>query len=217
MVRFFIAFDQPLVRLGLRESLGREGHRCVGEAETAEQAVAGIRSTLPDVAILDLGIEGGGIPALRKLRKECSRTRVILYASAVLAEDIWEGIRVGASAFVFKDASPQHLLDTVCRVHAGRHLSSPDWWERILEDRPGMGTGKLAPVDSASRPLSPREREILRLAADGLTYRDIGLTLGISAETVKTHFKNIRRKTGLSDRRQVISFAIREGIMPNRA
>jgi DNA-binding NarL/FixJ family response regulator len=209
-LRVFLVDDHRLFLSGVRAELADRPDVAidiVGQAVDVESAVEGIRSTRPDVVLLDVHLPGGGGRAVI----ESVRTRqpeVVFLALSVsdAAEDVIAVIRAGARGYVTKTISSDELAAAVARVHAGDAVFSPRLAGFVLDAfagdvPPGAGT------DPELDQLTPREREVLRLLARGYTYKEIARRLGVSAKTVESHVSSVLRKLQLSSRHELTRWA----------
>ena len=213
MTRVFLVDDHAMVRAGVRAELG-EDVEVVGEAADVATAVTGIRTTTPDVVLLDVHLPGGGGHAvLQTLRTELPATRWLALSVSDAAEDVIAVIRAGARGYVTKTISGADLRDAVRRVAEGDVVFSPRLAGFVLDafSAGGAVAPVPAPEDPATDPgldlLSAREREVMQLLARGYTYREIGGRLFISVKTVESHASNVLRKLQLSNRNELTRWA----------
>lgn len=216
-IRVVIADDQPMVRAGLTMLLSPEDDiEVVGQAATGEEALRVIAETMPDVAMLDLRMPGmGGAEATRAIISERQTdpdalTRVLIITTFDDDEAVYGALRAGASGFMLKHASPTEIADAVRRVAAGDVWLDPSIAGRIIDAlRP------RTPISGAAlaKLLTPREQEVLRLMADGLSNEEIRQTLYLSLGTVKTHVARVLLKTGSRDRSAAVALAYRSGFV----
>jgi DNA-binding NarL/FixJ family response regulator len=208
-IRVFVADDHPVVRQGLRTFLdSRDGIEVVGEAGDGEAAVAGVERLRPDIVLMDLVMPGlGGVAAIRHIRERVSDTRVVVLTSFASDDQVIPAVQAGAAGYLLKDVEPTGLEAAIRLVHEGEALLDPQIAGRVMAEvaRPTPST------DVAS--LTPREREVLRLLARGLSNRELADTLVVSEKTVKTHVSNILMKLGVHDRTQAALLAVREGLV----
>jgi DNA-binding NarL/FixJ family response regulator len=211
--RVFLVDDHAMVRSGVRAELGGEVE-VVGEAADVPSAVAGIRTTTPDVVLLDVHLPGGGGRAvLETLRAELPGTRWLALSVSDAAEDVIAVIRAGARGYVTKTISGPDLLAAVRRVAEGDAVFSPRLAGFVLDAFSAAGPAPAAAgdPDPATDPgldlLSAREREVMQLLARGYTYREIGQRLFISVKTVESHASNVLRKLQLSNRNELTRWA----------
>jgi DNA-binding NarL/FixJ family response regulator len=210
-VRVFVVDDHAMVRAGVRSELGEEV-TVVGEAADAPEAIEGIRTTVPDVVLLDVHLPGGGGRAvLEALRAELPSVRWLALSVSDAAEDVIAVIRAGARGYVTKTISGPDLRAAVRRVADGDVVFSPRLAGFVLDAFAAAGPAPTPAEDPATDPgldlLSAREREVMQLLARGYTYREIGSRLFISVKTVESHASNVLRKLQLSNRNELTRWA----------
>jgi two-component system, NarL family, response regulator LiaR len=208
-IRVFLADDHPVVRQGLRILLdSRDGIEVVGEAGDGEAAVAGVERMRPDVVLMDLVMPGiGGVAAIRRIRERVPGTRVVVLTSFAADDQVIPAVQAGAAGYLLKDVEPRGLEAAIRLVHEGEALLDPQIAGRVMQEvaRPSPN------ADIAL--LTPREHEVLRLLARGLSNRELADTLVVSEKTVKTHVSSILTKLGVHDRTQAALLAVREGLV----
>jgi DNA-binding NarL/FixJ family response regulator len=209
-VRVMIVDDQALARTGLRMILDVEADlEVVGEAADGQQALLVANETNPDVVLMDVRMPGmDGLEATRRLLVGGDHDpRVIILTTFDLDDYVYEALRAGASGFILKDMPPEQLVAAIHTVAKGESLLSPVITRRLIEafvQRPPAGTRVPPP---GLRQLTPREADILRLIARGLSNAEIAAAAFVGEPTVKTHVARILMKLGLRDRVQVVVFA----------
>jgi DNA-binding NarL/FixJ family response regulator len=201
----FLVDDHQMFRSGVRAELG-DRVEVVGEAADVESAVQGIRSTLPEVVLLDVHLPGGGGRAVIETLKPSHPDLVFLALSVSdAAEDVIAVIRAGARGYVTKTISSDDLAAAIKRVRDGDAVFSPRLAGFVLD----AFAGEVAPevADPELDQLSPREREVMRLIARGYTYKELARRLDLSVKTVETHVSAVLRKLQLSSRHELTRWA----------
>ncbi|MBA2553486.1 MAG: response regulator transcription factor [Geodermatophilaceae bacterium] len=205
-VRVYLVDDHAMVRSGVKAELGTDVD-VVGDAADVATAVAGIRSTVPDVVLLDVHMpDGGGKAILDQIRPELPGIKFLALSVSDAAEDVIGVIRAGARGYVTKTISGAELLDAVRRVADGDAVFSPRLAGFVL-DAFTAGVAEPAADESDLDRLTAREREVLRLLARGYAYKEIAGRLFISVKTVETHVSSVLRKLQLSSRHELTRWA----------
>lgn len=207
-----VADDHPIVRDALVQALSKDPViRVVGVAADGDEALELVRERRPDVVILDLFMPGsGGMSVLERLEPEESPPRVLVVTASEKAEVLIEAIALGAAGYLTKRASPGEIREAVANVHGGGSVITPSLAGHLLSEFSRRARGErsgLAPL------LGSREREVLRLLAQGWTDRQIGADLYISARTVQNHLSRIREKTGLKRRSELARWAGEQAVL----
>ncbi len=207
-IRVLIADDHPVVRQGLRTYLELQPDIVIaGEAGGGVEAAAQVERLAPDVVLLDMVMPAGdGLEALRRIRAGSAAPRVIVLTSFPADERVLEAMRAGAAGYLLKDAEPAELLAAIRSAHAGGAPLHPDAAARLV--------GELhRPAGAPAPELTPREREVLALVAEGMANKAIALHLSLSEKTVKAHVSAILRKLDVTDRTQAALRAVREHLV----
>jgi DNA-binding NarL/FixJ family response regulator len=213
-IRVLIADDQRVVREGLTMLVGLiDGVDVVGTAADGLEAVAGASTERPDVVLMDLRMPGmDGAEATRQIRATLPDTQVLVLTTYADDESLFPALRAGARGYLTKDASAEEIEQAIRTVAAGRTHLDPNVQQRlvaaVLDPQPDPPTLTHGLPDD----LSPREAEVLRLIAAGLSNGEIGAALFVSNATVKTHINHILSKTGARDRAQVVRYAYEHGM-----
>ena len=212
MVTAIIADDHQIVRRGLRTVLEQEaGCTVVAEAADGLSAVQLVEQHKPTVLILDLNLPRlHGIEVLRQTRGTSPHTRVIILSMHNDEPYVIEALRAGAMAYVLKGSESQEIARALAEVLAGRRfLSAPlsEWAINALIAKPKDDADPL-------QALTPRERMVMQLAAEGATNTEVAEKLFISPRTAETHRTNLLRKLGLQTQTDLVRFAIRKGLIP---
>jgi DNA-binding NarL/FixJ family response regulator len=211
-IRVLIADDQPLVRGGFRMILDeRPDLELVGEAADGEQAIALATELEPDVILMDIRMPTiDGVEATRRLIEDGSRARILVLTTFDLDEYVYAAISAGASGFLLKDVEPSALVDAIRVVSAGNSLFGPAATQRLLDRfTPPPSDTAATKVDQ----LTDREREILKLIAQGRSNAELAHQLYVSEATIKTHVSAILRKLAVRDRVQAVIAAYEAGLV----
>ncbi|WP_329500456.1 response regulator transcription factor [Kitasatospora herbaricolor] len=205
-VRVFLLDDHEVVRRGVHDLLGTEPDlTVVGEAATAEQAIARVPALRPDVAVLDMRLpDGDGVTVCRELRSRMPGLACLMLTSFDDEEALLDSIMAGAAGYVLKQISGTDLVSAVRTVASGQSMLDPGATTRLMARLRG-DTGPQAP--SAFPDLTDREREILALVGEGLTNRQIGQRLYLAEKTVKNHISRLLAKLGVERRVQAAVIA----------
>jgi DNA-binding NarL/FixJ family response regulator len=211
--RLLLADDQELVRTGFRLILSAEPDlEVVGEAGDGAEAVDAARRLAPDVVLMDVRMPRmDGIEATRRLGRIAPQPpRVLMLTTFDLDEYVYDALRAGASGFLLKDAPAAQLVDAIRIVAAGDALLAPSITRRLIAEF----VRRPQPADTpALAELTPRELEVLKLIAEGLSNTEIAAELFLSEATVKTHVKRVLAKLDLRDRVQAVVLAYRCGLV----
>jgi DNA-binding NarL/FixJ family response regulator len=213
MIRVLIADDQELVRTGFRVILSAEPDlEVVGEAADGLEAIEGSRALRPNVVLMDIRMPGlDGIAATRRIANGESAPRVLILTTFDLDRSVYEALRAGASGFLLKDAGADELMHAVRVIAAGEALLSPSITRRLIEDYARRPPAPEPPAALAE--LTPREVEVLRLIARGLSNGQIARELVVGSATIKTHVARIFSKLGVHDRAQAVVLAYESGLV----
>jgi DNA-binding NarL/FixJ family response regulator len=206
-LRILLADDHPVVRAGLAGMLGAEPDlQVIGEAADGAQAVALATSLHPDVVLMDLRMPGlDGAAATARIVSEVPGTRVIVLTTYDTDADIVRAVEAGATGYLLKDTPRGELANALRAAARGETVLAPPVAARLV-------TRMRRPNVDA---LTPRETEVLRLVARGMTNAQIGQTLFIGEATVKTHLLKIFTKLGVDDRTRAVTVAMERGILPS--
>lgn len=216
-IGILIADDQALVRRGFRMILEIEPDlEVLGDALDGDDAVAQARALRPDIVLMDVRMPGtDGIEATRRIVADPAigeHTRVVMLTTFDMDEYVYDALQAGASGFLLKDVQPELLVSGIRSVYEGESLLAPSVTRRMI-----AAYLQHAPVTPAAAgryaQLTPREQEILRLLARGLTNAEIAERLVVSETTVKTHVGRVLTKLGLRDRVQAVIYAYEHGLV----
>jgi DNA-binding NarL/FixJ family response regulator len=212
MIRILVADDHHVVRTGFAALLQTQPDFSVaGTAVDGAEAVRLARELAPDVILMDVRMPGmDGIEATRRLAGTGSR--VLILTTFDLDEYVYDALRAGASGFLLKDVTAERLFDAVRVVAAGEALLAPAVTRRLITEFARL---RQIPVanETALAALTPRETQVLRLVAEGLSNPEIAVRLVVTEETVKTHVSRVLNKLGLRDRTQAVVTAYETGLV----
>jgi DNA-binding NarL/FixJ family response regulator len=213
-LRLVVADDQALVRAGFRMILTADDIDVVAEATNGAEAVDAVRRTRPDVVLMDIRMpELDGLEATRRiLTGGADEPRVIMLTTFDLDHYVYAALSAGASGFLLKDVTPEHLVAAVRLVRTGDALLAPAITRRLVERFAGRDTDP-ATTHRDLATLTPRELEVLRLLAQGLSNAELAGHLHLSEATVKTHIARILAKLALRDRVQAVIVAYKTGLV----
>jgi DNA-binding NarL/FixJ family response regulator len=209
-----IADDQALIRTGFAMILTARGISVAGEAADGHEAVARARELRPDVILMDIRMPNlDGLEATRRVLRHDPHCRVIMLTTFDLDRYVYTALNLGASGFLLKDVTPDHLAAAVRLVDTGDALLAPSITRRLVERFAAGATGPPAPLHRDLATLTPREREVLTLVARGLSNGELAAALCLSEATVKTHVARIFAKLALRDRAQAVVLAYETGLV----
>ncbi|HEY76583.1 MAG TPA: response regulator transcription factor [Thermoflexia bacterium] len=209
-IRVLLADDHAVVRQGIRRFLEEAGDiEVVAEAGDGREALRLVEEHRPNVAVLDIRMpEVTGVEATRRIKEQFPEVRVLILTAYDDDPYIFALLQAGADGYVLKTASGDELVQAVRTVHQGKSALSPEVATKVVQQ---AMTGKPSTASDQVEPLTPRELDVLRLAARGLTNRAIGHELGISHRTVQGHLASIYGKLGVNSRTEAVTEALRRG------
>lgn len=210
-IRVLVADDHAMFRAGLIALLATEDDlRLVGEAASAERAIDLVGTLRPEVVLMDITMPGmGGIEGTRALRAAHPEVRVLCLTAHDDPAYFFAVVEVGAAGYVLKDASPSELFDAVRAAHRGEAYFSPAVARMLLDEHLRHVSADGESFDG----LSPREREVLTLVAEGYSNKDIAEKLTISVNTVAIHRAHVMQKLDMHDRAELVRYAIKRGLV----
>ncbi|MGI5281844.1 response regulator [Nonomuraea polychroma] len=211
-IRIVIADDQAMVRAGLRMVVDSDpGMEVVGEAADGREAVAVSGRTRPDIVLMDISMPRlDGLSAAKELLGTPSPPKIITLTTFDTDENLYAALRAGTSGFLLKVSPPEQLIEAIRVVHAGDALLDPAVTSRVIATFAGRADPAPSPMLAE---LTPRELEVLRLLARGLTNAEIAGELYVGEATVKTHVARVLMKLSLRDRAQAVVFAYETGVV----
>jgi DNA-binding NarL/FixJ family response regulator len=212
MIRILIVDDHDLVREGIRTMLEQEpGFEVVGEVGDGQEAIRRVRELAPDVVLMDVALPGGigGLEATEAILSERPATRVIILTQYEQGEYIRRALKIGAQGYLLKRSASSQLKEAIRTVARGERYLHPVAAEELVDL---VTSGRSLDLEDYET-LTQRERQVLKLLAEGKTSRDIAKYLGVSLKTAMTHRSNLMAKLGMHSRAEVIKFAIRKGII----
>jgi DNA-binding NarL/FixJ family response regulator len=202
-----LADDHQIVRQGLRSLLERVGHEVVAEAVDGREAVQMAQTTSPEIAVLDLAMPTlNGVDAAREMLRTSPNVRVILLTMHTEGPYVLEALRAGVSGYVLKTQAAEALGQAIEDVSHGAIYLSPSVSQMVVD----VYRSKKGFQPS---PLSPREREVLQLVAEGKTTKEVAVVLGVSVKTAESHRTRIMSKLGIHETANLVRYAIRHGLV----
>lgn len=211
-INVFIADDHSVVRTGLRFILeAQHDIKVVGEASNGRETVRQMSRLKPDVVLMDITMPDlNGIDATQQIRELSPSTKVIILSMHSAQEHISRAMQAGALGYLLKESDAGEVVNAVRAVHAGRRFVSQKISEKIMEDYSQMRTGPREP--NPLDLLSPREREIIQLVAEGKSSAEIATMLFLSPKTVETYRSRLMEKLGITNLPDLIKFAVLHGL-----
>lgn len=208
--RIILADDHMMIRQGLRSLIGRQdGMEVIAEASDGRQAVELAHQLKPDVIVMDISMPNlNGIEATRRILGESPATRIIALSMHADSEFVTRMIEAGARGYMLKDCAFEELIAAIHTVLSGRSFMSPG----IAAAAGGQARAPAAPTRTALSSLTPREREVLQLIAEGKSTKRVAADLAVSVKTVETHRHNIMEKLGIHTVAELTKYAIRQGL-----
>jgi DNA-binding NarL/FixJ family response regulator len=209
-----LAEDHTIVRKGLRALLDEEaGIEVIGEARDGREAVQMVDQLHPDVALMDISMPGlNGLEATRQIKARVPGVRVLVLTRHVNEEYVYQILRAKASGYVVKQAAPAELVLAIQAVHRGDTFLSPSISGKVVEEYIRRAEATVSSEDSYDR-LTPREREVLQLIAEGHTSPEIAEMLHISVKTVGHHRTNLMNKLDIHSTAELTQYAVRKGVI----
>jgi len=211
-IRCIIVDDHTLFREGLRHVLESDPNlQVVGEASDAIHGIEEVRKLRPDIVLMDISMPGvSSFEAARQIEKESPGTRLIFLTMHEDEEYLLQCLEVGAFGYILKDAPPPKLIQAVRDVHQGRKYLSPQVLGKLVDDFRSRSQGRR---QTRGATLTPREREVVKMIAEGNSVKQIAGILGLSIKTVEAHKFNLMRKLDIHNKAQLVTYAIQKKIV----
>jgi DNA-binding NarL/FixJ family response regulator len=212
-IKVFLADDHAMVRQGLASVLASAPEiEVIGEAGDGQEALKKIRSLRPDVAVIDITMEGlNGLEVARRIRKSHPKIRVLILSIHSQEEYIIEAFKIGASGYLVKEAAVDELIAAIKAVYKGQAYLSPSIARRLIDDY--LDKTQVPHTETLCPRLTDREVEVLQLVAEGKSNSEIASLLNISIKTVSTHRAHIMKKLDIHDALGLAKYAIRKGLV----
>lgn len=212
-IRVLLADDHAVVRDGIRMLLDAEADIAViGEADDGREAVRQTKKLRPNLVVLDVAMpELNGIEAAERIHAFDASIRIVILSMYATKEHIYRALRAGASGYLLKESAAAEVLAAVREVHAGRRYLSSKVSDEVI--RGFLHPGRLDEIETPLERLTPREREVLQLVAEGKSSAQIGRILFLSPKTIDTYRSRLMQKLDIGDLAGLVRFAIRHGII----
>ena len=215
-VKVLVVDDHTLFRRGIAAVLAnQENLEVVGEALDGLEAIEKTKEIAPDVVLMDLNMPRcSGLEAIQALQIEMPQVNVLVLTVSDKEADLFAAMKFGARGYILKNTEPDELIHAIFHIAQGGVIVSPLMATKLLTEFKGLRAGvEKKPAEEAGAGLSPREGEVLQLLAQGATNKEIGNSLFISENTVKTHLRNIMEKLHMANRSQAAAYAVQKGLV----
>jgi two-component system response regulator NreC len=210
-IRCLIVDDDAISREGLRRALQSEADiQVAGEARDAAESIEKVRELNPDVVLMDIGMPGlSGFETARTLQRIFPASRLIFLTLREDEDYLLQCLELGAAGYVLRDSPPPRLISAVREVSQGRKYLSPQLLGRMVDD---FRSRSVQGLPRGSK-LTPREREVIKMLAEGNSVKEIASLLGLSTKTIEAHKFNLMRKLDIHNKAQLVTYAIQKKIV----
>ncbi|MFQ5770395.1 MAG: response regulator [bacterium] len=217
-IRIFIADDNRLLREGLASMLAQQQDMIViGAAASGSKTLEQIKDLRPEVALIDIGMpDKDGIEVTQTLHQNLPEVKVIILGMVDLTDEIMACIEAGAAGYVLKEASFDHLVETIRSVHRGESFCSPEMTASLFSRIAELAGERMPKIQKSSIKLTGRELEVINLIAEGLSNKEIAQRLFIATQTVKNHVHNILDKLQLQTRLEAVQYAHERNLLKKK-
>ena len=212
-IRILLADDHNVMRRGLRLLLERQpGFTVVAEAADGREAVEQAEAAKPDVVVLDIAMPNlGGIEAAQRINAVLPQTAIVVLSMHADEGYVLRALKAGVKGYLLKDSAETDLIDAIKAVHEGKAFFSPEISRMLVEDY--MREIRTRRTEDSYELLTPREREILQMLAEGKSNKDIAGSLNLSLYTIETHRRNLQEKLNLHSFPELVLYAVRKGVI----
>lgn len=209
VIKVLVVDDHPIVRRGLSTEINLDrGMLVVGEAVDGKEAVDQYQLLTPDVVLMDLVMPNkDGIQATREIIASDPEARILVLTSFIDEERIFEAIKAGALGFIYKDKHPDKVLQAIRDIYNDVPVLAPNITRKLIRDT------QVKETSSLSQDLTERELEVLKLVASGKPYKEIAYSMHVQEATIRTHVSNILGKLNLSNRSQLVLYAVEHNLL----
>jgi DNA-binding NarL/FixJ family response regulator len=210
-IRVLIADDHAILREGVRALLAlTDDIEVVGEARDGREAVDLAGKLDPDVVLMDIAMPGlGGLEAALEMKRQGARARVLVLSQYEDREYVRRLLKAGVAGYVLKKSAGSELANAVRAAHRGGLVLDPEVARAAMEEGGPAGPGEADPYET----LTDREKQVLKLVAEGLANKEVAEALGISVKTAMTHREHVMEKLGLHNRTELVRFALKKGVI----